>query len=116
MKHIARLYNEFRDRKSDKALTRGTLRASLLLLLMALLFTPGTAYSAREPRGVETGRYVVSLISNTRPINTGALQSHEAFKGHTLYTTKARINGVLWHRLRLGFFPTKKAAEKEMAL
>ncbi|MFQ5480643.1 MAG: SPOR domain-containing protein, partial [Thermodesulfobacteriota bacterium] len=112
MKHIARLYRK----TNDRALTGGLFTVSLLLLITLLLFPANRTAAAKDARNAERGRYVVSLISNTKPINTSSLRRREAFAGHTLYTTKARIKGVLWYRLRLGFFPTRKAAEKEMRL
>jgi len=61
--------------------------------------------------------YAINLFSSTRPIEPEDLPSPGAIKGYRLYQTKVTSKkGVLWHRLRLGFFPSQKAAESKLAV
>ena len=59
--------------------------------------------------------YAVNLQSTTAPVDQSALPDLEALGQHRLYATQFTKDGQLWHRLRLGFFPTKEAAETARA-
>jgi tetratricopeptide (TPR) repeat protein len=56
--------------------------------------------------------YVINLASDTNPIEVTAVRRIPAFANHHLYTSQTRVNGRLWHRLRLGFFPDVRSAER----
>ncbi len=61
--------------------------------------------------------YALNLFSSTRPIDAAALPGPLLFKGYRLYKTKHKSRkGVLWHRLRMGFFPSRRAAERKLAV
>jgi len=59
--------------------------------------------------------YAVNLQSTTSPVDQAALPDLEALGRHRLYATQFTKDGQLWYRLRLGFFPTKEAAETAKA-
>lgn len=68
--------------------------------------------AAKPPADVDLSHpYAVNLQSTTSPVEQAALPDLEVFGQHRLYTTQFTKDGQLWHRLRLGFFPTKEAAE-----
>jgi len=99
--------------KEKKASILGAVSVSLLFLLI-LLSPLGTAGAARRGHE-EAGRYAITLISAKAPINIRKQSALPAFSRHTLYTSEFRSKqGTHWYRLRLGFFPTKKAAEEEL--
>jgi len=61
--------------------------------------------------------YTINLFSSTRPIDPAELPGPAVFRGYRLYQTRhTDKKGVLWHRLRLGFFPTRRAAESKLAV
>jgi len=116
MKDLTR--TQERIKKVEKV-GRAVCALSLLLVIVLLCLPEGASASRGERRSArhtrESGRYVVSLLSDTRPIDSSKVPTLKAFRGHTLYKTKFRAkNGVLWYRLRLGFFPTKEAAEEAL--
>lgn len=59
--------------------------------------------------------YVVNLASSLEPFTAEKVPDLEAFGGYRLYTTTFSLEGTRWHRLRLGFFPTREAAVLHMA-
>jgi len=59
--------------------------------------------------------YSINLFSSQTPIDPTELPPASLFKGYRLYQTEYRGKGVLWHRLRLGFFPSRESAEKKLA-
>jgi len=65
-----------------------------------------------DPPPVRGGNYAINLESSLAPINKSAIAKQDLFEGYSLYTTSTEIDGQIWHRLRLGFFPTKKAANE----
>ncbi len=54
--------------------------------------------------------YVLNLESALQPLRVEDVPALEVFSGYLLYTTRVKLDGKHWHRLRLGFFPTKRAA------
>ncbi len=64
-----------------------------------------------EPQLIR-GNYAINLESSLVPVNLSTIAEKELFKGYSLYTTSSEIDGNLWHRLRLGFFPTEKTANE----
>ena len=60
-------------------------------------------------------RYVINLESNQRAVSDFARPELETLSRFTLYTTRFVKDGAVWNRLRLGFFPTKEAAEEVLA-
>jgi len=57
-----------------------------------------------------TGRYVLNLESSTEPLSLPDLSGLGLQGPLVLYATQSPIDGRLWNRIRLGFFPTKEAA------
>jgi len=59
--------------------------------------------------------YAINLLSSQSPIDPSEFPPPGLYRGYRLYETEFRGKGGLWHRLRLGFFPTRRAAEKKLA-
>jgi hypothetical protein len=57
-------------------------------------------------------RYVVNLASSIKPITTPLLDNLKNPDQYIIYTTLFPIDGRVWNRLRLGFFSTRKEAQK----
>jgi len=58
--------------------------------------------------------YAINLLSSTKPMDPATQIQQDLFRKYVLYTTEIKKNGITWHRLRLGFFLSKEAAEKMM--
>jgi tetratricopeptide (TPR) repeat protein len=56
--------------------------------------------------------YAIGLISSLKPIDQTTIPGIKGLENYRLYTTRFEKDGKVWHRLRLGFFPTEKAAAK----
>lgn len=62
-----------------------------------------------------TGLYVLNLLSSrTAPGDLDAAQAG-ALAGRVVYQNDAERDGQVWHRLRLGFYDTREAAEADRA-
>ena len=57
-------------------------------------------------------RYAINLESSRRAVPGSAPPDIEALAKFRLYTAQFVKGNTIWNRLRLGFFPTKKAAEE----
>lgn len=57
-------------------------------------------------------RYAVNLDSYEKPVDPAVLPEYEVFDRYLLYSTVYKEGGKRWYRLRLGFFPTREAAQK----
>lgn len=72
---------------------------------------PGAAVTVAPPAGAQiSGRYVLNLESSTvaRPLPDPASLGLEG--PLLLYSMQSPVDGRIWNRIRLGFFPTKEAA------
>jgi len=58
--------------------------------------------------------YVVNLASYLVPFDPVDLPADDVFTDHHAYTTTFLKNGKTWHRVRLGFFPSRARAEAVM--
>ncbi|MDX8411840.1 MAG: SH3 domain-containing protein, partial [Mariprofundaceae bacterium] len=91
----------------------GVLSILVLPTLLACLLA-GPAFAASgglDVAGVNLSYpYVINLESSLRPIDQSAQQRLKESGAYRLYTTSIELDGKLWHRLRLGFFPDKKEA------
>jgi hypothetical protein len=67
----------------------------------------GTTFEIEPPY-----RYAINLESALEPIDLSSLPRNDALIHYRLYTTRTVKNGKVWYRARLGFFPTKQAAEE----
>jgi len=89
-----------------------------LVVALITVFTCGPSHGGGPlPASVNKDYpYALNLFSSTRHIDAAELPGPAVFKGYRLYKTvhKSR-KGVLWHRLRLGFFPSRMAAERKLA-
>jgi hypothetical protein len=54
--------------------------------------------------------FAINLESALQPFAAADLLPWEAPAGYRVYTTRVRHDGRIWHRLRLGLFPTKETA------
>jgi tetratricopeptide (TPR) repeat protein len=59
--------------------------------------------------------YAISLISSPKPIDQSTFPGIKGLDNYQLYTTRFKKNGKVWHRLRLGFFPTEKTAKEVLS-
>jgi|GEM_PF-463790 len=60
-------------------------------------------------------QYAINLQSTLQPVDMSTLPNLELLKQYQLYTTEVELEGHLWHRLRLGFFPDEQSANKVYA-
>jgi tetratricopeptide (TPR) repeat protein len=58
--------------------------------------------------------YVINLQSTREPVDRDALGSVTVPAGQTLYVSDIRVDGELWHRLRIGFFATESEAKANL--
>jgi len=92
----------------------------LFLLLVTLIsLTVHASQSEVAKPAVDTvphvnlsNRYAINLLSSLKQFDPSTLPRLDVFKKYRLYTTHFKKDGRNWHALRLGFFPTKKAAQK----
>jgi hypothetical protein len=54
--------------------------------------------------------YAINLQSTLSPVHPASLPELSGFESHRLYTTRFEKDGRIWHRLRLGFFPSMREA------
>ncbi len=57
------------------------------------------------------GRYVLYLLSDTRPIDTTKVKRPEGFADKELFVSEADVRGRHWYRLTLGYFKSKSEAK-----
>ncbi len=57
-------------------------------------------------------RYAINLVSSTTSRDPSYLARREVLDKYRLYTTRSEKDGIVWYRTRLGFFPSKEAAEE----
>jgi len=91
---------------------------SVLVFVVTTVLTLGLSHGAGTERdGVNISYpYAINLLSSRSSIDPASLPSPKFFSGYRLYKTEHRDGkGVLWHRLRLGFFPSKRSAEVKLA-
>lgn len=82
------------------------------LTVFSILISAGVSI-ASTARGFDPShRYVVNLDSYERPVDPSRLPRYEVFERYLLYSTVYKEGGKTWYRLRLGFFPTREAAQK----
>ena len=60
---------------------------------------------------VPAGLYVINVISQPDNLSEQTLQKASKINGRLTYETSFERDGLTWHRLRVGFFETKVAAE-----
>lgn len=60
------------------------------------------------------GNYAINLESSLKTIDPASIPKLELFQTNSLYITQSEVDGKIWHRLRLGFFPTEHAANKAL--
>ena len=78
----------------------------------------GTGPSAEQARPaipIPSGLYVVNVLSQPKDIGDLPAARAEALAGQTTYETRFERDGQTWHRLRVGFFETREAAEAASA-
>lgn len=83
-----------------------------------------TSAPARQPLSVRlvepavTRDYMINLQSTRQAADSDAIESIVLAPGQIAYVSQIRVDGVLWHRLRAGFFESEaeaKAALEPMA-
>ena len=77
----------------------------LLFTLCGLVFSSSPSYAREE----DPARYVVTLLTAETP---PALDEVSLDQPSLTYVSSFRRNGQTLYRLRLGFFPSRKAARK----
>ena len=70
-------------------------------------------------RRVETRQpardYVLNLQSKRGELDADLLADLPQIPGTSLYVSDIELDGQVWHRLRLGFFPSEEAARQALA-
>ncbi|MFQ5465340.1 MAG: SPOR domain-containing protein [Thermodesulfobacteriota bacterium] len=97
---------------SHRLLAPALIPVLALILVAALGGRAFSASSGTTGAAALSGRYAINLFSSTEPVDASVLPAPGLFEGRRLYTTTIRKDGRTWHRLRLGFFPTRQAAVK----
>lgn len=72
--------------------------------------TPALAKSAPDTP-IPAGLYVINVISQPDKLSELNIQQASQVSGGLTYETSFERDGLTWHRLRVGFFETKAAAE-----
>ena len=72
--------------------------------------TPTLAKSAPDTP-IPAGLYVINVISQPDKLSELSIQKASQVNGGLTYETSFERDGLTWHRLRVGFFETKAAAE-----
>jgi hypothetical protein len=86
----------------------------LIITFVFLIIMPSPSSGAGPVEIAPSHRYAINLLSSLPPVEPDRLPAHRLFDSYHLYMTRGKEAGVMWHRLRLGFFPNKAAAEKAM--
>lgn len=73
------------------------------------------ATQAKPAIAIPGGLYVVNVLSQPKDIGDLPAARAEALAGQTTYETRFERDGQTWHRLRVGFFETREAAEAASA-
>ncbi|MBK7285566.1 MAG: SPOR domain-containing protein [Sphingomonadales bacterium] len=71
--------------------------------------------TAKPAVAIPGGLYVVNILSQPKDIGDLPAARAEALAGTTAYETRFERDGQTWHRLRVGFFETREAAEAASA-
>ena len=82
--------------------------AWLAAVVLHLFVRPGVVIA--KPGANLDYPYAINLESTVKPTNPESIPYLPEFKKYRLYTTTYVKDGKTWHRLRLGFFPTKQKA------
>lgn len=86
------------------------LSVRVLTVCLFLTIACSTSVHANE----SAGYYSINLSSEVFAHDPDTAKTIEIPEGKRLYVTKYEKNGILWHRLRLGFFDTFEQAEEAM--
>lgn len=92
-------------------------------LFMTVYFNSQTNFSVKQGSNYRSllllvdpqiirGNYAINLESSLSEIDLSSVPKREIFQTHSLYRTQSTLDGKIWHRLRLGFFPTEQAAKQ----
>jgi hypothetical protein len=84
---------------------------AVILTFAPIPFTEGRAEAAAKRN---SNLYAINLVSILDPIDPSTVPKLKVFEKYLLYTTRHREDGKDWYRLRVGFFPTRKAADSVM--
>jgi len=71
--------------------------------------------TAKPAVAIPGGLYVVNILSQPKDIGDLPAARAEALAGTTAYETRFERDGQTWHRLRVGFFETREAADAASA-
>lgn len=94
-------------------------------LFMTVYFNSKTRFSVKQGSDYRSvlvlvdpqvirGNYAINLESSLAPIDISTIKKLKIFQTHSLYTTRSKVDGQNWNRLRLGFFPSQQAANKAL--
>jgi SPOR domain len=94
-------------------------------LFMTVYFNSQTNFSVKQGSDYRSllvlvdpqiirGSYAINLESSLAPIDISAIQKQGILRTYSLYTTQSKVNGQIWYRLRLGFFPSQQAANEAL--
>lgn len=94
-------------------------------LFMTVYFNSQTNFSVKQGSDYRSllvlvdpqiirGSYAINLESSLAAIDISAIQKQGILQTYSLYTTQSKVDGQIWYRLRLGFFPSQQAANKAL--
>jgi hypothetical protein len=73
---------------------------------------PAAVSAKTEVPALDDGELGINLSSSLTPPQPGTLPRPAGLEEYRLYTAEYHANGKVWHRLRLGFFADRAAAEQ----
>jgi len=76
---------------------------------------PEAVAQAKPAIPIPSGLYVINVLSQPKDIGDLPAARAEAVAGATTYETRFERDGQTWHRLRVGFFETREAADAARA-
>ena len=82
------------------------------IIILVLFYSSSTHFVSSAERDLASKKYALNLQSSLKPININKLSKIKVLNNYTVYSTPVKYKGKLWHRLRLGFFDTRVAANK----
>lgn len=91
------------------------LGAALLLAAPAAAAAPRAPLTEHVVAPKTTADYIVNLQSTRTPVPAKLIASLPASQKKHVYISNIDVDGIVWHRLRLGFFGSEAAAMRAMA-
>lgn len=69
---------------------------------------------AATARNIDGGGYAIQIASLSDPESAATVRDRFLSKGYPAYVRKADLNGKTWYRVRIGSYPSKEKARKDL--